>query len=130
MDTKIKSLIENLLGKTKKRETKWDRVGKSDRFIIYLDKGKISVDKVISTKGNLYYQFSILNNNGDNILTISETTNSNRFPPHSPDYDLLKELHEEIKKAYFKVEETIEGLLGEVDKEGEIGKDDPDALPW
>jgi len=130
MDTKIKSLIENLLGKTKKRETKWDRVGKSDRFIIYLDTGKVSVDKVISNKGNLYYQFSILNNNGDNILTISETTNSNRFPPHSSDYDLLKELHEEIKKAYFKVEETIEGLLGEVDKEGEIGKDDPDALPW
>ena len=131
MDTKIKSLIENLLGKTKKKETKWDRVGKSDRFIIYLDTGKVSVDKVISNKGNLYYQFSILNNKGDNILTISETKHSNAFPPpDSTDYDLLKELHEEIKKAYFKVEETIEGLLGEIDKEGEIGKDDPDALPW
>jgi hypothetical protein len=131
MDVKIKSLIENLLAKTKKRETNWDRVGKTDRFILYLDKGKVSVDKVLSNKGNLFYQFNIINTKGDNILTISETKNSNTFPPpDATDYNLLKELHEEIKKAYFKVEETIEDLLGEVEKEGEIGKDDPDALPW
>lgn len=131
MEAKIKSLIENLLTKTKKRQTNWDRIGKTDRFILFLDTGRVSMDKVLSNKGNLFYQFSIINANGDNILNISETKNSNIFPPpDATDYELLKELHEEIKKAYFKVEETIEGLLGEVNKEGEIGKDDPDALPF
>lgn len=131
MDAKVKSLIENLLGKTKKKETNWDRIGKTDNFILYLDTGKVSVDKVLSNKGNLFYQFSVINNKGDNILTINETKNSNVFPPSdATNYELLKELHEEIKKTYFKVEETIEGLLGEVDKEGEIGKDDPNVLPW
>lgn len=131
MEPKIKSLIENLLAKTKKRETKWDRIGKSDRFILFLESAKVTMDKVISTKGNLFYQFSIINANGDNILNISETKNTNTFPiPNHEEYELLKELHEEIKKAYFKVEETIEGLLGEVNKDGEIGKEDPDALPF
>lgn len=130
MEPIIKSLIENLLEKTKKRETNWDRIGKNDRFILFLDNGKVTLDKVISNKGNLFYQFSIINNSGDNIFNISKSKDSDSPLVLIHEYNLLKELHEEIKKAYFKVEETIEGLLGEVNKEGEIGKEDPDALPF
>jgi hypothetical protein len=131
MEPKIKSLIENLLAKTKKKETKWDRIGKGDRFILFLDSAKITMDKVISTKGNLFYQFSIINANGDTILNINETKDTSNYSVlRNEEYDLLKELHGEIKKVYFKVEETIEGLLGEVNKDGEIGKDDPDNLPF
>jgi hypothetical protein len=32
--------------------------------------------------------------------------------------------------VYLKVDETIEGLLDEVKKEGEIGKKTDDDLPW
>jgi hypothetical protein len=89
------------------------------------------MDKVISTKGNLFYQFSIINANGDTILNINETKDTSNYSVlRNEEYDLLKELHGEIKKVYFKVEETIEGLLGEVNKDGEIGKDDPDNLPF
>jgi hypothetical protein len=129
MEPKIKSLVENLLVKTKKRQTNWERFGSSDRFILFLENAKVTIEKLISNKGNLIYQFSIINDNGDNILTISKSRTPETFLP-TEEYDLLKELHEEVKKAYFKVDETIEGLLGEIDKEGEIGKDDPNPLPF
>lgn len=131
MEPKIKSLIDNLLSKTKKRETKWDRIGKSDQFILFLDTAKISIDKLLTNRGNLVYKFSIINADGDNILNINGVKDENRpFNIDDSNYELLKEFHEEIKKAYFKVDETLDGLLGEVLKDGEIGNEDPESLPF
>lgn len=131
MEPKIKSLVDNLLAKTKKRETKWERVGKSDQFILFLDNAQISIDKLLSSKRNLFYKFSIINSNQDNILNINGIKDDSSFDMGQfEDYEILKNLHEEIKKAYFKVDETIEGLLGEVLKDGEIGNDDPNSLPF
>ena len=131
MEPKIKSLVDNLLAKTKKRETKWERVGKSDQFILFLDNAQISIDKLLSAKRNLFYKFSIINSNQDNILNINGIKDDSSFDMGQfEDYEILKNLHEEIKKAYFKVDETIEGLLGEVLKEGEIGNDNPNNLPF
>lgn len=131
MEAKIKSLIDNLLAKTKKRETKWERVGKSDQYILFLDSAKVSIDKLLSAKRTIFYKFSIINSAGDSILNINGIKEENAFHIGlEDDYSILRELHEEIKKAYFKVDETIEGLLGEVLKDGEIGNEDPDNLPF
>ena len=131
MEPKIKTLVDNLLAKTKKRETKWERVGKSDQFILYLDNAHISIDKLISNKRQLFYKLSIINSNGDIILNVNGIKEENAFAMHlDNDYNDLKELHQEIQKAYFKVDETIDGLLGEIDKEGEIGNEDPDLPPF
>ncbi len=129
MEPKIKTLIDNLLAKTKKRETKWERVGKSDQFILFLDNARVSIDKLISSKGQLFYKFSIINSSGDIILNINGIKDEIAFDLKS-DYNTLKELHQEVQKAYFKVDETIEGLLGEIEKDGEIGNEDPDSLPF
>lgn len=131
MEPKIKTLIDNLLAKTKKRETKWERVGKSDQFILFLDNARVSIDKLISSKSQLFYKFSIINSSGDIILNINGIKDENAFAVDlKSDYNTLKELHQEIQKAYFKVDETIEGLLGEIEKDGEIGNEDPDSLPF
>jgi hypothetical protein len=131
MEPKIKILIDNLLAKTKKRETKWDRVGKSDQFILFLDNARVSIDKLISNKRQLFYKFSIINSSGDTILNVNGIKDDNAFAVHlDNDYNTLKELHQEIQKAYFKVNETIDGLLGEIEKDGEIGNEDPDSLPF
>ena len=128
MEAKIKKLIENLLEKTKKRETKYDRIGNGERFILILESGNVLIEKFLSTKGNRVYQFSILNLKGDIILNVQEIKDQGF--PLSEGYILLRNLHEEIKKAYFKVDETIDGLLGELSKEGEVGKEDPNKLPF
>ena len=131
MEPKIKILIDNLLAKTKKRETKWDRVGKSDQFILFLDNARVSIDKLISNKRQLFYKFSIINSSGDTIINVNGIKDDNAFAVDlDNDYNTLKELHQEIQKAYFKVNETIDGLLGEIEKDGEIGNEDPDSLPF
>ncbi len=129
MEAKIKSLIDNLLTKTTKKEANWDRMGKSEQFVLFLENAKVSIDRSLTNKNNIYYQFSIINLNGDSIFNVNGLKND-FLPPDKQDYTILQELHEEIKKAYFKVDETIEGLLGEIKKDGEIGKDDPNALPF
>lgn len=134
MEPKIKLLIDHLLDKTKKKEANWDRIGTSDSFQLFLDNGRVAMDKFVSNKGNLFYQFSIINLNEDNILTINKTKELNKYPivkdKDNDDYELLRGLHVEIRKAYFKVEETIEELLSEISKDGEIGKGDPNPLPF
>lgn len=128
MDAKIKSLIENLYTKTEKREANWERIGKKDQFILILDKGKVYIDKLSTIKGEVVYQFTIMNINGDTIFNVN-ALKKNEFSVEPQDYDILKELHEVIKKSYFKVDETIDGLLGEINKEGEIGNE-LDDLPF
>ena len=131
MEAKIQTLIENLLAKTKERKSKWERVGKSDQFLLFLDNAKISIDKLLSSRKQIFYRFSIINSNGDIIFNVNGIKEDSSWSIEiKDDYQVLKELHEEIKKAYFKVDETIEGLLGEVNKDGEIGNEDPDELSF
>ena len=128
MEAKIKSLVENLYAKTEKKEANWERIGKKDQFVLILDNGKVLIDKLFTSKGELVYQFSIININGDTIFSIN-ALKKEAFSLEPDDYSVLKDLHEVIKKSYFKVDETIDGLLGEVNKDGEIGNE-LDDLPF
>jgi hypothetical protein len=127
MEKKIKTLIENLTEKTKKKETIWERVGKSDQFILSLSSGKVSADKFVTKQGNLVYQFIIYNSKGDPIVTINGIRKDEFLPQE--EYATIKLLHDSIKHNYFKVDETIESLINETKKPGEIGKERED-LPF
>ncbi len=128
MEDKIKGLIADLTQKTKNKETKWERVGRSEQFTLTLDNGMVSIDKFVTKNGNIIYQLSIVNGNGDKIFSMNGIKKDGFFPEPT-NYDILKEFHEEVSRAYFKVDETIDGLLNEVQKEGEIGKEGDD-LPF
>lgn len=124
MEAKIKLLTENLFTKTEKKEANWERIGKKDLFVLHLETGKILIDKLLTSKGEIVYQLSIINQNGDSIFNINAVKRE-----EENDYAILRKLHESVKKSYFKVDETIEGLLGEVIKDGEIGNENDD-LPF
>lgn len=128
MEDKIKGLINNLSQKTKNKETNWERIGRSEQFTLTLDNGKMSINKLSTKSGNLIFQFSIINGKGDTIFSINGIK-VDRFSVEPTDYEILKEFHEEVSRAYFKVDETIDGLLNEVQKDGEIGKESDD-LPF
>lgn len=126
MEEKTKLLIDNLSSKTSKKEAKWERFGRTDKFNLLLDSGVVSIDKISTNKG-IIYQLSISNLKGDTIYQLNGIKKE-AFTFDS-DYDLLRDLHQNVKKSYFKVNETIDGLLGEISKEGEIGKESDD-LPF
>lgn len=128
MDPKIQSLIKNLLSKTKNRESLWEKTrAKTDRFTINLEYGLIHIDKLLSSKGYIVYQFVIFNSNGDSIINIH---GSNGELNTIQEFDALKELYEAIKHSYYKVDDTINGLISETSKEGGIGKKLDDGLPF
>ncbi len=128
MEDKIKGLVSSLTQKTKNKETNWERIGRSEQFTLTLDNGMISIDKFRAKNGNIIYLFSIVNGKGDKILSLNGIKKDN-FSLELSDYDILKKFHEEVSRAYFKVDETIDGLLNEVKKDGEIGKE-VDDLPF
>lgn len=127
MEAKIISLIESLNTKTQNKEANWERIGKSDQFVLTLGNGKVSVNKVITKDSVVVYQFAIFNAKSDTIFNVNAIKGNTILS--SSDYELLKTIHESIKKMYFKVDETIDGLLGEINKEGDIGKE-PEDLPF
>lgn len=127
MDSKIISLIENLRNKTRKGLSKWVRVGKGELFQLKLETGQITIDKFFTKTNNVVYQLAVLNIDGDRIRAVA--VNSSTGLVGVQDYELLKTLHEDVKNAYFRVDETLDDILGEIEKEGEIGKEE-DELPF
>lgn len=128
MDQKIKKLVDSLILKTKEKNANWDRVGASNQFVLSLDGGKVILDKLVSKQDGLFFRLLIINNNAEVIFTL----NAKRIdkPPlrvgGENDFDHLKELYEIINRIYFKVDETIEGIIGEIERIGNVGKKSKD----
>lgn len=124
MDQKIKDIIAELSDRTEKKVAVWNRFSSSEQFYIKLKTATLKIDRLTAKDKSIVYQVAIVNDKGDVIY------NFNAFKTTSPEeFNLLKEFHQKVKRAYFKVEETIEGLFDEIKKtEGEIGQDD--SLPF
>lgn len=127
MEDKIETLIDNLKAKTINKEANWERVGNGDQFSLTLKSGKVLVDKYITSQSSILYTILITNNKGDMIYQTNARQNISG-EKNIKNYQIIKELHESIKRAYFKVDETIDGLLGEIDEKGKIGTDN--SLPF
>lgn len=129
MEDRLKGLIDSLNEKTKNRKSKWERMGRSDQFTLTLDSGMISINKLITNNGNLLYQLAITNVNGDVIIKVNEVDKP-RTLDEPNDFEILSDFHDNVSKAYFRVDETIENILDEIQKNVEIGKDLEDQLPF
>lgn len=127
MEAKIKNLVDSISSKTRNKQAIWERIGNSEQFSLQLETGKVLLS-ILSTNDNnkVLYQLAIINLRGDRIFELNVKTPESYS--YDPDFDSLKALYEDVKKAYYRVDETIEGMLGEVDKSGKIGK--RDDLPF
>lgn len=119
MEPQINNLIQKLIDKTSQGETNWNRIGDTDQFTLTLEKGKISLDNYVSPDEGRVHKFAILNSKGD---IISQMWVSENLPEDFYDYRLIDELYDKVRNSYYKVDETIQGLLDETNKKGKIGK--------
>ena len=130
MEPQIKTLVDSLCAKTKDNKARWERTGSGDQFLLNLENGKLFIDKLVLKIGGLAYKIAITNANGEVIYNLSAKKLDS--PPSSVtfvgDYQILKDLHDTVKRSYFKVDETINGLIKEIEKPGDIGKE-TDPLP-
>lgn len=124
MDDKVHNLILELSKKTDDKMAVWNRAANSEQFYIVLKSAMFKIDKIINKDRYVILQVSILNEKGDVIFIYNSTREQ------SPgDFNFLLEFHNKVKKSYFKVDETIDGLFNEIKNASkEFGEDD--GLPF
>jgi len=115
MEVRIKNLIQLLQNKTENKEAIWSRTSGDNEFKIEINNSTITTD-MWADSDTIYYDFAILNENGDVVERISVNDNF-RFE----EYQILSRLYDIVKNTYFKVDETIDNILLELNSNKKIG---------
>jgi|WetSurMetagenome_2_1015567.scaffolds.fasta_scaffold393632_1 hypothetical protein len=120
-------LLDKLLEKTKNKEVIWQKTSREDEYKLQLDIGALTIDRWKNDKNSREsVDVNFYNDRGDNIDRLY----ANEFDDPM-NYAYLINLHTEIKRAYYKVDETLKGLLDEIKSSGKIGKLPPESdLPF
>jgi len=116
MEKVAQDLINRLIQKTEKNQAVWNKTSRSNEFKIELSNGKITTDVWFNEEESWSGDFRLYNDNGDEIYSVCVQNDS-----ESEDFNLLSKLNTVIKNKYYKVEETIEGVLEEVSGDDIIG---------
>jgi len=117
IEKKYKQIIDKLIEKSKSRQANWSQTSRVNEFSISFDTAVITTDKW-SDDGIYRIDFAILNSQGDRIGQIYFEKSKN-----PEEYKILNELHTNAKESYYKVDETIENIFEQLNKEGKIGKE-------
>ena len=127
----IRSIIEKLAEKTKNNQATWNASSGSNGFRLHLKTGVINIDKWNEAQNdNWYIDFKIFNDRGDIIESILVSLYDDK-----PDFDYLDLFYSIIRRKYLKVDETLKGLLDELNENNPIGKSESqgeiiDDLPF
>lgn len=124
----LNALIKKLIDKTTSKKAVWSKTSRDSEFKLELNKGAIITDNWDDENSGMNVDFSILNEFGDIIERIA-------FRHIDVDnYNTLMQLHNEAKRSYYKVDETIKTIFDELDSEKIVGrersKDDLPDLPF
>lgn len=120
MDALIETLVFSLIEKTKSKKIKWEKVGSDEQYSVSLETGNFIVYKGKAPQKETFYRITISNPEGDiifNQIAINRPQIKGSKILASGDYKIMKELHEEIRKSYYRIDETIRGMIDEIGKE-------------
>jgi len=126
MSPEYKTFITKLKDKTKSKMAIWNKTSREDEFILKMAEGSVTVDNWENDNdGANCTDLRIWNNKGEVIDNLT-------YVSGSPDYRELKDLHEIVKRSYFKIEDTLESFIKELDSKRVTGKEEPeeDDLPF
>lgn len=120
MDEKIIHILEQVIAKSKDRETVWNKTNRESEYKLKLSAGFITVDNWFVDSSN-YYDVNIFNKDGDKIFSID-------VGEHHKDanilYEKLKELHTLAVSIFYKADETLNSMFEELKKKGKVGEAD------
>ena len=123
-------LAHRVLQKALDKETTWHKTSRRDEFKLEFHTGFITVDSWY--EDNIHHvDIALYNDDGEFLDRITETEGD------SKEYQMLKSLHDEARKIYYKADETFESIFYQLSKAGRIGSDKPkksikgdDELPF
>ena len=122
----LKNIAEKLIQKTKEKQVIWEATS-GNGFKVRLSTSSIIIDYYMDTDDCVLYVLTIFNQNGIEIDKCS-VVEKNINP------DVLQELYECARKSHFKIEETYQSILTELNTVSVLGKAatkvDMDDLPF
>jgi hypothetical protein len=111
--------IQQLIKKTENKQAIWNKTSSSEQFKLILDKGTIIIDKNYDRDdGSEYFQLSLINEDGYTIENIAGYPVVNDYY-----FDSLHNLYFTVNGIFYKVDETIDEFLKELDSDKEIGRE-------
>lgn len=121
MTENFQLLVDKLKNKTLAKQAIWIKTSRDNEFRLELSKGAITTDNwVDENDGRSLVDLLIFNDNGDIIDRVVYSSEKDN------DYGTLVELHSLAKKAYYKVDETLKGILEELDSDKTLGSEKTD----
>jgi hypothetical protein len=118
MENKIKILLAALTKKSLNNETVWSKTSGDNEFKIILSKATLTIDKWLDEDGE-NYDVKIYNEDGEEIESI-HSMESEDFD--NENFKLLQGLHDAVSKTFYKIDETIDSILDELENKKIIGK--------
>jgi hypothetical protein len=133
MEEQLKRIVEKLIEKTTERNVIWEKTT-GNGFKIALSGSTIAIQYYEGTYEDEPYPYCslfIFNDKGDKIDYYN-------LRQKDDDFDLLFNLYDKANKSYYKVEETYQNIIEELDKNDIIGENpkkhsnnaEPDDLPF
>lgn len=112
-------MLSQLRLKTRKGRAFWNKRSRDNEFSIKFRTGTLVIDENYNPEeGQTYCDFQIYNDNGDQIYSSGGLT-----PSSGELYIELRALHEAVHRAYYRVEETMQGFAKELEGEETIGEE-------
>lgn len=127
-DAKYIELIQKLIHRTINKQAIWNSTSRETEFILNLHSGSITIDSWVNDSFDNCIDFYIRNDKG--IVIFSKLFNLSENPE---EFHFLFNLHNVARESYFKIDDTVNGILKELDSDKTIGiqeKKDDDNLPW
>jgi hypothetical protein len=116
MENKILNIINIFKEKTISGDAVWTRTSSDNEFKIQFANATITTDNWF-VDNKMCFDFVILNQNGDTIERLSITDEDFL----NSDYALLSSFYETVKNSYYKVDETIDSIIKELNTSKKIG---------
>jgi hypothetical protein len=121
-----KQLILKLAEKTAKKQVIWNKTTRDNEYKLSLEKGALTVDRWVDQETDLdSVDLAIYNDRGDQIDRIYVNE-------RQEDFDLFTDFHANVRRSYYKLDETIKSIFNEISSDKVIGKEKPppDDLPF
>lgn len=111
-------LIDKLIQKTEEGQTVWRKAERDSAFRLNFRRGNIVIDHWTGDNNSELVDMIIYNERGEKVDSLNFGDIAGQV-----EYSRLIELYNLVRRRYLRIEETIEGLLEELDGDEIIGED-------
>jgi hypothetical protein len=114
MPKNSQEIVRALIEKTRNKEAFWGKTSRPNEFKLTFEKGAVTIDNWEDNNENECYELGMYNSFGYKIASYSSEAQDQY-------HNLLRELHEEAKQEFYKVDDTISSFFEEIKDKKCIG---------